>query len=76
LMNPAIGPGGFLNTGLQTSASTAGLSADLSLDAVIRRHVQYVLDLNRGNKLRSARQLQISRSTLYRILANEGFLAH
>jgi DNA-binding NtrC family response regulator len=50
--------------------------ADLALDAVIRQHVQYVLDLNRGNKLRTARQLQISRSTLYRILANESFLPH
>jgi two-component system response regulator AtoC len=50
--------------------------ADLSLDAVIRHHVQYVLDLNRGNKLRTARQLSISRSTLYRILANESLLAH
>jgi two-component system response regulator AtoC len=47
---------------------------NLSLDAVVRHHVQYVLDLNRGNKLRAARQLQISRSTLYRILANENFL--
>ncbi len=57
--------------GLQTAVNTA----DLSLDAVIRHHVQYVLDLNRGNKLRTARQLCISRSTLYRILANENFLA-
>ncbi len=48
---------------------------DLSLDAVIRHHVQYVLDLNRGNKLRAARQLAISRSTLYRILGNEAILA-
>ena len=47
---------------------------NLSLDAVIRHHVQYVLDLNRGNKLRAARQLCISRSTLYRILGNESLL--
>ena len=50
-------------------------SSGISLDAVIRHHVQYVLDLNRGNKLRAARQLQISRSTLYRILGNESLLA-
>jgi len=49
---------------------------NLSLDAIIRQHVQYVLDLNRGNKLRAARQLAISRSTLYRILGNESFLPH
>jgi two-component system response regulator AtoC len=55
---------------------SAAQTANLSLDAVIRRHVEYVLDLNRGNKLRAARQLCISRSTLYRILSSEGFLAH
>jgi DNA-binding NtrC family response regulator len=48
---------------------------DLTLDAVIRHHVQYVLELNHGNKLRAARQLSISRSTLYRILANQPLLA-
>jgi DNA-binding NtrC family response regulator len=54
---------------------SAGRTDDLSLDVMIRHHVQYVLDLNRGNKLRAARQLCISRSTLYRILANETILA-
>jgi two-component system response regulator AtoC len=48
----------------------------LNLDAIIQHHVQYVLDLNRGNKLRAARQLGISRSTLYRILGNEAILTH
>jgi two-component system response regulator AtoC len=54
---------------------SAARAEDLSLDAIIRHHVQYVLDLNRGNKLRAARQLCISRSTLYRILGNETILA-
>jgi DNA-binding NtrC family response regulator len=49
---------------------------NLSLNGMIHKHVQHVLDLNRGNKLRAARQLQISRSTLYRILANETILSH
>ncbi len=43
----------------------------LNLDAVIRNHILLVLDLNRGNKLKSARQLGISRSTLYRLLVGD-----
>jgi len=35
---------------------------------------QYVLDLNPATNLRTARQLGISRSTLYRILGNEALL--
>ncbi|MDR3740562.1 MAG: sigma 54-interacting transcriptional regulator [Terracidiphilus sp.] len=49
---------------------------NLQLEAMIHRHVQYVLDLNHGNKLRTARQLGISRSTLYRILGNEVAHSH
>jgi len=53
----------------------AARTENLSLHSTIRHHVQYVLDLNRGNKLRAARQLCISRSTLYRILGNENIMA-
>jgi DNA-binding NtrC family response regulator len=86
-LSPAMGPSaGFAASGLGAGLEAgfgagfdpraALLAADLSLDAIIHRHVQYVLDLNRGNKLRTARQLQISRSTLYRVLAHENFLSH
>ncbi len=61
----------WANPGTMLDPQSAVRSANLALDAVIRQHVQYVLDLNRGNKLRAACQLAISRSTLYRILANE-----
>jgi ActR/RegA family two-component response regulator len=43
----------------------------LDLDTVIHHHIHLVLELNRGNKLKTARQLGISRSTLYRILDGE-----
>jgi len=65
---------GDLNLSLASAGSEPTASPQpegLKLDEMIHRHVQYVLDLNRGNKLRAARQLGISRSTLYRILGNE-----
>jgi DNA-binding protein Fis len=68
-----------LPSGLEASSSEvlpATHADSLNLDAVIQHHVQYVLDLNRNNKLRAARQLGISRSTLYRILGNEAILTH
>lgn len=63
-------PTQFYEPALSSGAPIAR-PADLALESALRQHVQYVLDLNRGNKLRTARQLKISRSTLYRILANE-----
>ena len=85
--NPAYPNPAFSNSAFPSSPSSAfplsthsaqrGLplteltAQELTLNAAIHRHIQYVLELNRGNKLRTARQLDISRSTLYRILAGE-----
>lgn len=60
----------FAGEALQEQAVTTH-PGNMTLQQMIRRHAQYVLDLNRGNKLQAARQLGISRSTLYRILGNE-----
>ncbi len=64
-------PSGAGETEFRVEAQATPSAASLNLDLVILHHVQQVLELNRGNKLRAARQLGISRSTLYRILGNE-----
>jgi two-component system response regulator AtoC len=72
----ALPTGHETQTEMQAAMQAVMQAENLSLDTVILRHVRCVLDLNRGNKLRAARQLGISRSTLYRILGNEAILAH
>ncbi|MDE3163046.1 MAG: hypothetical protein KGL64_07280, partial [Acidobacteriota bacterium] len=45
-------------------------ASNLLLSTIIRRHIRFVLDLNRWNKRRAAHQLGISRSTLYRFIGD------
>ena len=45
---------------------------DPNLDRAILRHIRRVLNNAGGNKLRAARMLGISRSTLYRLLDADG----
>jgi DNA-binding NtrC family response regulator len=68
--NEIIAPA-FPNSALKQAELHENQTEDMTLDAAIRRHIQLILTLNHGNKLRSSRQLGISRSTLYRLLAGE-----
>jgi ActR/RegA family two-component response regulator len=58
----------IVSTPLASQRSIRQSPPILNLDAVILNHIHMVLDFNRGNKLKTARQLGISRSTLYRLL--------
>ncbi len=54
---------------LHTTQAEPSVSPELQLSSMILRHVRYVLELNRGNKRKTAQQLGISRSTLYRLIS-------
>lgn len=71
-----VSPPAPIPPGAAKPETDADSTSDLTLDAAILRHIQMVLELNRGNKLRAARQLKISRSTLYRLLSGESLAAN
>jgi DNA-binding NtrC family response regulator len=62
---------GDLPAYLRTPQASADDPVLITLDEMTRRHAHRVLDALRGNKLRAAEVLGISRATLYRILQEE-----
>jgi two-component system response regulator AtoC len=72
LANPQEGISLVKREGSEAASGSAGAPAqdpnDPNLDRAIVRHIRHVLASVNGNKLRAARLLGISRSTLYRLL--------
>jgi transcriptional regulator with GAF, ATPase, and Fis domain len=60
--------------GAQAPSDTAHTAEDVSLAAIEKQHILRVLDINEGNKAKTARELGIDPKTLYKRLREYGLL--